>query len=446
MFAYSVATHADRAGEPAALRAAQPDPAADPARAAEREVRPRRREPGAAGRDHHRHPDRQGPNALEPAPRQALGRPARRLRDGPRLRRRAGPGENDATAGNTDVMQFLSSVATDQIWFRKGRQRSGGQHHPAPPTSPRCRTGTREISTTSSSSRPRTAKTLLDSKVQELVSAMAAFAPPALGQTSLPANYQTTLLRSLRRTGGPDASASDGCKRWRPPVASDPVSTFRRCGAPIFVGSRAEPAASTRSRMCAQSHGSSRKTSVASAGSLSTSSTPDDQQLVLSWLQCKLVRFAEKSIRFAVKLDKDWDNEDSESATNALARLLTAPEQFDPLVRMQAEEERFDPLALTRHSLLAGLRLRHLAGSIRLGLAGLGRSSATDRRDSATQGRDQRRPHETKYYFQENLPPDRLAKDQLVPERTSDLKCCESDPGKIIVTQPSVCCNPNSSQ
>lgn len=76
----------------------------------------------------------------------------------------------------------------------------------------------------------------------------------------------------------------------------------------------------------------------------------DDQRLVLSWLHCKLVRFAEKSVRFAVKLDKDWDNEDGESAMNALARLLTAPEQFDPLVKMQADEERFDPLALVRHS------------------------------------------------------------------------------------------------
>ena len=37
-------------------------------------------------------------------------------------------------------------------------------------------------------------RTLLDSKGQDLVSAMAAFAPPALGQTTLPSSYQTTLL------------------------------------------------------------------------------------------------------------------------------------------------------------------------------------------------------------------------------------------------------------
>ncbi|MDB5799913.1 MAG: hypothetical protein JWL63_852, partial [Rhodocyclales bacterium] len=36
-------------------------------------------------------------------------------------------------------------------------------------------------------------KTLLDSQVQNLVSAMAAFAPPGAGQSTLPANYQTAL-------------------------------------------------------------------------------------------------------------------------------------------------------------------------------------------------------------------------------------------------------------
>ncbi|MDB5814535.1 MAG: hypothetical protein JWN23_1652, partial [Rhodocyclales bacterium] len=35
--------------------------------------------------------------------------------------------------------------------------------------------------------------TLLDSQVANLVSAMAAFAPPSAGQTTLPASYQTAL-------------------------------------------------------------------------------------------------------------------------------------------------------------------------------------------------------------------------------------------------------------
>ena len=36
-------------------------------------------------------------------------------------------------------------------------------------------------------------KLLLDSQVENLVQAMAAFAPPAAGQTSLPPTYQDTL-------------------------------------------------------------------------------------------------------------------------------------------------------------------------------------------------------------------------------------------------------------
>jgi Ca2+-binding RTX toxin-like protein len=34
---------------------------------------------------------------------------------------------------------------------------------------------------------------LLDSQVENLVQAMAAFSPPAAGQTTLPSNYQTAL-------------------------------------------------------------------------------------------------------------------------------------------------------------------------------------------------------------------------------------------------------------
>jgi len=110
--------------------------------------------------------------------------------------------ENDATAGNADVMQFLSGVATDQIWFRKvGNDLEvsiigttdkstvqnwylGGQYH------------VEQFKTSDG-------KTLLDSKVQDLVSAMASFTPPAVGQTTLPSNYQTTLLPVIAADWGP---------------------------------------------------------------------------------------------------------------------------------------------------------------------------------------------------------------------------------------------------
>jgi len=100
--------------------------------------------------------------------------------------------ENDATAGNTDVLQCLSGIATDQLWFRHvGNNLEvsvigtsdkatltnwylGSQYH------------VEQFKTSDG-------KTLLDSKVNALVDAMAAFSPPAAGQTTLPAAYQTAL-------------------------------------------------------------------------------------------------------------------------------------------------------------------------------------------------------------------------------------------------------------
>lgn len=77
---------------------------------------------------------------------------------------------------------------------------------------------------------------------------------------------------------------------------------------------------------------------------------PADQQSVLKWLYCKLVKFAEKQMRHAVRLDKDWDQEDTEFAANALARLLTSPLDSDPLVRLQQAEDEIDYAQVVRHS------------------------------------------------------------------------------------------------
>jgi len=64
----------------------------------------------------------------------------------------------------------------------------------------------------------------------------------------------------------------------------------------------------------------------------------DDQELILSWLHRELVDFPEKHIRFAVKLDDDWDSDDSESSVSRLERLLATPEEIDPLFLMDALE------------------------------------------------------------------------------------------------------------
>ena len=100
--------------------------------------------------------------------------------------------ENDATGNTTDVLQFLEGVSSNQIWLRKVANNLelsvigtddkmtvsnwylGNQYHV-------------ERLTTSDG------KALLDSQVQNLVNAMAAFAPPTAGQTTLPANYANSL-------------------------------------------------------------------------------------------------------------------------------------------------------------------------------------------------------------------------------------------------------------
>ena len=100
--------------------------------------------------------------------------------------------ENDATAGNTDIARFDAGIAADQLWFQHvgnnlevsiigtsdkftlSNWYSGSANH------------VEQFKTSNG-------KTLLDSQVQSLVSAMAAFSPPAAGQTTLPANYATTL-------------------------------------------------------------------------------------------------------------------------------------------------------------------------------------------------------------------------------------------------------------
>ncbi|WP_275054605.1 calcium-binding protein [Comamonas testosteroni] len=100
--------------------------------------------------------------------------------------------ENDSTAGNTDVAQFATDIAADQLWFRQvgnnlevsvigtndqftvNNWYLGNQYHVE-----QFKSGN--------------GKVLLDSKVQNLVQAMASFSPPAAGQTTLPANYQSSL-------------------------------------------------------------------------------------------------------------------------------------------------------------------------------------------------------------------------------------------------------------
>jgi Ca2+-binding RTX toxin-like protein len=100
--------------------------------------------------------------------------------------------ENDATPGNLDTALFGAGISSSQLWFRHvganlevsvigtsdklvvSNWYTGDQYR------------VEEFKTSNGA-------TLLQSQVQNLVSAMAAFAPPATGQTTLSASYTSSL-------------------------------------------------------------------------------------------------------------------------------------------------------------------------------------------------------------------------------------------------------------
>ncbi|SDZ60258.1 Ca2+-binding protein, RTX toxin-related [Variovorax sp. YR266] len=98
----------------------------------------------------------------------------------------------DTVAGNSDSTQFGSGVSAEQLWFTK----SGNDLSVSI-------IGTIDQLTISNwyasgsyrveQFKTSDGKVLLDSQVQNLVDAMAAFSPPAAGQTTLPSSYQSSL-------------------------------------------------------------------------------------------------------------------------------------------------------------------------------------------------------------------------------------------------------------
>ena len=102
----------------------------------------------------------------------------------------------DTTAGNSDKLEFGAAVSANQIWFRHvgcdlevsiigsgdkttiSNWYSGSYYR------------VEQIQTADG-------KILMDTQVENLVSAMAAFSPPAAGQTALPQNYLDTLAPVL---------------------------------------------------------------------------------------------------------------------------------------------------------------------------------------------------------------------------------------------------------
>ncbi|ADX45958.1 putative rtx family calcium-binding cytotoxins and bacteriocins protein [Paracidovorax avenae ATCC 19860] len=100
--------------------------------------------------------------------------------------------DEDSTPGNVDVLSVGPGVATDQLWFR----REGNDLEVSIiGTEDRATIANWYAGSANHLEKIQTSdgKVLLDSQVDALVSAMAAFAPPAAGQTTLPNDYATTL-------------------------------------------------------------------------------------------------------------------------------------------------------------------------------------------------------------------------------------------------------------
>ncbi|MGL5632574.1 MAG: calcium-binding protein, partial [Azovibrio sp.] len=104
--------------------------------------------------------------------------------------------ENDSTAGNKDILSFGSDITSDQLWFKK----VGSNLE----VSVIGTTDKVTISSWYSGSAYRIEEfqagdgmMLNDSKVQALVDAMAAFAPPAAGETRLAGSTQEALAPVL---------------------------------------------------------------------------------------------------------------------------------------------------------------------------------------------------------------------------------------------------------
>ncbi len=100
--------------------------------------------------------------------------------------------DEDATPGNVDVLSVGPGVATDQLWFR----REGNDLEVSIiGTEDRATIANWYAGSANHLEKIQTSdgKVLLDNQVDALVSAMAAFAPPAAGQTTLPPDYRSSL-------------------------------------------------------------------------------------------------------------------------------------------------------------------------------------------------------------------------------------------------------------
>ncbi|NQD95592.1 hypothetical protein HP532_23315, partial [Pseudomonas sp. CrR25] len=106
---------------------------------------------------------------------------------------RRGDGQDVMTDfGGSDTLSLEGTITNDQLWFR---QTGNSLEVSVIGTTDKVTINNWYSNTAYHVEQFKAAdgKTLTDSQVQNLVDAMAAFAPPAPGQTSLPSDYRTAL-------------------------------------------------------------------------------------------------------------------------------------------------------------------------------------------------------------------------------------------------------------
>lgn len=76
----------------------------------------------------------------------------------------------------------------------------------------------------------------------------------------------------------------------------------------------------------------------------------EHQNKLLAWLGARHGKYADKTVRYAVKLDRGWDQPEEETAGAALSRVLSSPESDDPLVRSLIDDQTVELMAMVRAS------------------------------------------------------------------------------------------------
>lgn len=79
-------------------------------------------------------------------------------------------------------------------------------------------------------------------------------------------------------------------------------------------------------------------------------SNVEHQEHLLAKMYVRFVKYADKTVRFAMKLDRGWDEPEEESVGAALANSLASPETDNPLTRAVLEDQATEFMEVVRAS------------------------------------------------------------------------------------------------